>query len=163
MTLHAYLYCLDDPTNKTDPTGRYWGVLERAKRVVGAINTYNIALGAALRATPDPADMLDWLPEINAYREYLFSPENLNRKSMWQTTIGGSLNNLREICNWPGVVICLKERYDQVKLTIPLFAFYCVACWETGLPAPCFACGSMALIYGGLTVDCFVQNCGENK
>ena len=77
MTLHKYLYCLNDPVDYVDPTGE-WGY---AQNVLISLQSYYGQLDAILSATSNPADMLNWLPEMNARREYLFSKEVLRNEN----------------------------------------------------------------------------------
>jgi RHS repeat-associated protein len=86
MTLHKYLYCADDPINRTDPTGKqYSGALERGYQLAYSASAYYVMLNTMLLNTDDPADMLNWLPRVNAYREFLFDPEEYHRRPLiWQ-------------------------------------------------------------------------------
>ena len=55
LTLHSYLYCINNPTNKTDPEGLFAYNLEAINKMAGAlvsaVTVYNEALLAAIYAT----------------------------------------------------------------------------------------------------------------
>jgi len=69
MTLHAYLYCFNDPVNKTDPTGELWGVYQRAKMVTKAVNIRAELMTRALNIAQDAwqaAEMLETIHNTQA-------------------------------------------------------------------------------------------------
>jgi len=82
LSSHVYLYCQNDPMNRTDPTGRsyldklLWGPIllaPRTTQTIAGINAYYGLLDIFLGETANPAEMLNWLPGVNAYREFVFS------------------------------------------------------------------------------------------
>ena len=58
-----------------------------AARTVQGVEAYYTALDVALQGTGDPAEILGWMPELNAYREYLFDEETLNQKFGWEIAL----------------------------------------------------------------------------
>jgi RHS repeat-associated protein len=116
MTLHRYLYALNDPINRTDPSGaqaqEVWSLLRHHYRTVHALSLYYTFLDALLSSTGDPADILNWLPNLNHYREYLFDPENLNKPFMWETEIYEVLDRGRE--EFVDSVRRARERIDRL-------------------------------------------------
>jgi RHS repeat-associated protein len=67
MTLHRYLYCVNNPINMADPTGKRY---ENAFDVFIGIAAYYSALDIALRQGGD-ADILDALVAVNSFREMM--------------------------------------------------------------------------------------------
>ncbi|MFA5553115.1 MAG: RHS repeat-associated core domain-containing protein [Phycisphaerae bacterium] len=73
MSLHPYLYCSNDPANRTDPSGELWGAVARARGLVGAINIYGLLLNMSVSGSRSPCQIIDSLTGINTFREYTFT------------------------------------------------------------------------------------------
>jgi RHS repeat-associated protein len=105
MTLHVYLYCLNDPLNHKDPSGRmpYWGALARTEDLTMGISIYYNVLDQSLKIQ---GDMLSNILAANIYREATFSSgflkgfvDNLPFYRSWRawndlTDSGGRLSDL---------------------------------------------------------------------
>jgi RHS repeat-associated protein len=134
MTLHRYLYVTNNPINDKDPTGKMglWGALRAAERTVEAVDAYYGALDFGLTNTGNPAGMLDWLPELNAQRELLFSERRINRPYNWEAYLGPNMEgflwkvigtasngllqgmeNIYNLCDWPKLSGCILTEISQ--------------------------------------------------
>lgn len=73
LTLHAYLYCINDPVTKVDPTGQnYSGALAYAREVVTAANARNLAFASVLSSNRNLFQMAISLATIsNAVADYV--------------------------------------------------------------------------------------------
>lgn len=81
LTLHAYLYSINDPINKNDPTGEmaYVGALGRAKELKYSISAYYVSTYSLLGMSGEPGDILDIAVGANAAREGWFSKRYGNK------------------------------------------------------------------------------------
>lgn len=168
------MYCLNDPLNRTDPTGEYFGLVGRVREQVDSIEMYYGALDAALGATGNPADMLDWLPGMNDFREYLFSPQKLNRASSREIAWGYVFEEVGNVCDWGALARCIGGEYlSGLKYGVPLVLvgeLSCLACYSSFEPVSktgfCVACGIYRYSSGARAaanlvnlVDCADKHC----
>jgi RHS repeat-associated protein len=61
LSLNVYLYCQNDPMNRTDPTGRLWGALAFAREIVTAGNVRNVYSALLLSSGRDLLDITESL------------------------------------------------------------------------------------------------------
>jgi RHS repeat-associated protein len=79
MTLHRYLYCLNEPINKTDQTGELCGAIEDALDVIAGMDAYYSALDVALRQG-SWENILASVIVVNDFREMMFRTSGLWRE-----------------------------------------------------------------------------------
>ncbi len=97
MSLQKYLYCLNDPINKTDPTGRwaYGGAKRLAARVAWTASTQSCALATFLTEAGSPTEILNWLPEYNKFSEMMVHTPGLwdefEKIALYKPGVGGLL------------------------------------------------------------------------
>jgi len=142
MSLHRYLYCSNDSINRRDPRGEAG---EWVFRTIEGVSSYYEALNMGLSITIDPADMLIWLPELNDYREYLFSDWRINRPFNWAVYLPTDVQRffwlmigdpaaageeLLSVCDWGGLYGCLRPTLINAGL------------WKGGQVISCFICGA---------------------
>jgi len=89
MALHPYLYCLNDPINRTDPTGCYWGVLQRAKIITGVVNSRATMMTAALAISDDAWEAAEFLYEVHQSHAFLAVDKKALKE--WWNERSGSL------------------------------------------------------------------------
>lgn len=73
MTLHVYLYCLNNPINKTDPSGL--SALDFVINTVYGVNSYYTRLDAGLSGTSDLWGIMDVAIGVNQWRESWFDKQ----------------------------------------------------------------------------------------
>jgi len=140
MTLHRYLYCNDDPLNRTDPSGQFWGVIDRAGRVAHGVSGYYTGLDEGLKAAGGSWEgVLDVAIAASAFREAYFDPANLNKpfacELALQQGLDDTINKIRNACDWGGLAGCMAEHLAwsaaeigvQIALAKPAIAI-CAAC-----------------------------------
>jgi len=174
LTLHMYLYCINDPINKTDPTGQLWGAIRQVYRTVQGIEAYYSTLDTALSATADPGRMLDWLPELNAAREYLFDPETLNKPFAWEIAtkefFSRTFDAVVGACDWKdfGTCLTLGKVQSEIAKRLAIKVLHwavkgsCVSCLVGNLPG----CAVCSLFVGSevKTLYSFVRDyCGKDR
>ena len=102
-SLHVYLYCNNDPINRTDPSGNLWGAVRWARGLANSMSAYYITADLLLGMETEPSDILDLTVGINAAREtwfnkrygdkdeplfdrlfYLFAPKDTLERRPWE-------------------------------------------------------------------------------
>ncbi len=77
-SLHPYMYCLNDPVNRTDPSGRLWGALARARRVVNAANVRNVYMALILNSGRELLDVIPSLVVLQAQVASYLDPSKVS-------------------------------------------------------------------------------------
>jgi RHS repeat-associated protein len=185
MTLHRYLYVTNNPINDKDPTGKMglWGALRAAERTVEAVDAYYGALDFGLTNTGNPAGMLDWLPELNAQRELLFSERRINRPYNWEAYLGPNMEgflwkvigtasngllqgmeNIYNLCDWPKLSGCILTEISQHQQEFSICAGFFYSCLYNPIPhlkaASCLGTLGCGIAFSG---KCINDNCPNRR
>ncbi|MHC4124953.1 MAG: RHS repeat domain-containing protein, partial [Planctomycetota bacterium] len=111
LNLHMYLYCNDDPINRTDPTGELWGVVRKTYRTVHGISAYYTGLAVGLQHSRNPWDVMDVAIAANTFRQTYFDLENLNKPFAWELAMRDQISQVYDkisnACDWGGLGGCL--------------------------------------------------------
>ncbi len=185
MTLHKYLYCLNNPINKIDPSGL--SALDFIINTIYGVNSYYGRLDAGLAGASDWWDILDLAISVNKWRENWFDWDNLTKNDTIRqmllargeglmlrgmTSLIEAQYQMLSICDWGGVGKCLG--WQAAKMGFSELVTWGICTYCTVAPEPitkitaCGACITLrvatpitALATSINIVECFTQNCGK--
>jgi len=163
MTLHKYLYCLNNPINKTDPSGEFWGAIEQAKKITYGISAYYTGLDEGLKAAGgDPWAIMDVAIAANEFRESYFKPENLSKPV--DIDIRGFFGDLAGACDWGKLALCITANTAKIGAQNSALTTMCVSfCTIAVATREPYAIRGCAVCFGGWGVavvyPCVVTNC----
>jgi len=187
MTLHAYLYCFNDPINGTDPTGEFMTGLRFNYRVIWGINMYYNLLNMALGGTY-PEGMVESVLAVNTWREIYFDQENLIKPFAWEiamqefmqdmgNNMKDRINNMLEACEWTDLGNCLspvitkwaaETLAKEVTGYSALGKATCAACVLEPTKLTCILCAGYAIETIASNTNtandvwgCFSTHCGD--
>jgi RHS repeat-associated protein len=117
MTLHAYLYCLNDPINNTDPSGEFLDFLLTSS-VVAKMRAKIAAFGAAVmsRAQSLYYAAAERAARINIWMQEIFYGQGGGYSDPKTSFSQGQLANFERILEKDGINALLKSRESLVKL-----------------------------------------------
>jgi RHS repeat-associated protein len=156
MTLHKYLYSMNNPINRWDPTGRLSEPVRQTRNfilnTIYGISMYYAMLDAGLSAANDYWDVLDVAISVNEWREAWFDPQNLRQNDYivnwaeWYVHqqisrltnailegVDKAIEILQNGCDWDGLSDCFiglvgDELWSMVGQAA-IIAFGETACW----------------------------------
>ena len=152
MTLHKYLYCVNNPINMTDPTGQL-SISQLGNFVTNTIygiNSYYTRLDASLKGASDWGSVLNAAIGVNQWRQGWFDRENLinnsNIRDMLQARVEGfalrTLDALIEAqyqmlsgCDWWPLFKCLGKDLGITGIKEGIGVISCGICSLT-VPIP---------------------------
>ena len=182
MTLHKYLYCENDPVNRSDPSGELWGAVRRTYRTIHGISAYYTGLYMGLQAARDPWDVMDVAIAANKWREAYLDPDNLTKTFGWEIALqqgfGNVLDKIQNACDWGDLTKCIgaeswgyikgRTRGEIAALTLHL------CCRYAPTPVVKMSCCAGAMVMSVIVAvpvgevdlmvgvsDCFSTHCGK--
>jgi RHS repeat-associated protein len=177
LTLHRYLYVLNNPINSKDPIGKFGiGVGGLIPETINGMNAYYIGLDEGFQLAGGDWDaILDVAINMNSFRETYFNYEG-RRKPVWLleipaeiylkqmlNTIDNLANKIYNSCNWAPLGGCLALEVMGLERRFPGLARACISDCGACLAAPpnpaCLPCIGCISVYGASAITCISKNC----
>jgi len=172
MTLHKYLYCLNNAINEKDPTGELGlGLGGLVGETISGMESYYTGLDMGLQMAGGSWEgILDATISANNFRETYFSYSSLKRPYELVDT-SKAWNSIYNACDWGALARCVGWDYlSGLKYEIPLVLvgeISCMVCYSDFEPVSkagfCIGCGIYRYSSGARTMAGLldIEQCAE--